>query len=195
MLGLAASLRQLPACGVVPCRQVALIGCVGSAGSVLCLITGQVLSDPVTAAAIATSQPLVAGVTGHVAGREEPAVPCPGLGPGRSRHDVTLPGMKCRLFTLRASLVRDRERRPLARTSGLLWSGIDTFDGRRFYGSPPVNLDCAASTGIEVDTHGVAIKADETMLVAELVFARADGRVERLTFPRPGITVQLVSRL
>ncbi|MFO1067769.1 MAG: DMT family transporter [Geminicoccaceae bacterium] len=70
MLALAALLRQLPRWRTVPWRQVCLLGGCGSAGSVLCLITGQSLADPVTAAAIATSQPLVAAVMGYLAGRE-----------------------------------------------------------------------------------------------------------------------------
>lgn len=70
MLALAAAFGQMPALAHVPWGAVALIGGLGSAGSVLCLISGQALSDPVTAAAIATTQPLVAAVMGYLAGRE-----------------------------------------------------------------------------------------------------------------------------
>jgi drug/metabolite transporter (DMT)-like permease len=70
MLTMAFVFRQLPTGRTVPWRTVACLGGFGTAASVLCLISGQALSDPVTAAAIATLQPVAAALLGFFAGRE-----------------------------------------------------------------------------------------------------------------------------
>lgn len=70
MLVMAFLSRQLPIVGTLPWRDIVLLGGLGVAVSVLCLITGQALSDPVTASAIATMQPVAAVLIGYASGRE-----------------------------------------------------------------------------------------------------------------------------
>lgn len=70
MLVMAVLFRQLPTGKIVPWRTIVLLGGFGTAASVLCLIAGQALSDPVTAAAIATMQPVAAALLGFFGGRE-----------------------------------------------------------------------------------------------------------------------------
>jgi drug/metabolite transporter (DMT)-like permease len=70
MLGMAFLSQQLPAARALPWRDIALLGGLGVATSVLCLLAGQALSDPVTASAIATMQPVAAALIGYASGRE-----------------------------------------------------------------------------------------------------------------------------
>ncbi|HMR29415.1 MAG TPA: DMT family transporter [Geminicoccaceae bacterium] len=70
MLVMAFMSRQLPAARALPWRDICLLGGLGVAVSVLCLLAGQALSDPVTASAIATMQPVAALLIGYASGRE-----------------------------------------------------------------------------------------------------------------------------
>lgn len=70
MLAMAVMTRQLPPLSTLPWRDIALLGGLGVAVSVLCLLGGQALSDPVTASAIATMQPVAAALIGYAGGRE-----------------------------------------------------------------------------------------------------------------------------
>lgn len=70
MLAMAFMARQLPTGRPLPWRDICLLGGLGVAVSVLCLLAGQALSDPVTASAIATMQPVAALVIGYASGRE-----------------------------------------------------------------------------------------------------------------------------
>lgn len=70
MLAMALMTRQLPTGRSLPWRDICLLGGLGVAVSVLCLLAGQALSDPVTASAIATMQPVAAAVIGYASGRE-----------------------------------------------------------------------------------------------------------------------------
>ena len=55
MLVMAVISRQLPVPRALPWRDIAMLGGLGVAVSVLCLLAGQALSDDVTASAIARS--------------------------------------------------------------------------------------------------------------------------------------------
>lgn len=70
MLTMAFLSRQLPVPRALPWRDIVLLGGIGVAVSVLCLLAGQALSDPVTASAIATMQPVAAALIGYASGRE-----------------------------------------------------------------------------------------------------------------------------
>ena len=70
MLVMAFLSRQLPTARALPWRDICLLGGLGVAVSVLCLLAGQALSDPVTASAIATMQPVAALLIGYASGRE-----------------------------------------------------------------------------------------------------------------------------
>jgi drug/metabolite transporter (DMT)-like permease len=128
MLALAAAFRQLPEAGTVPWRHAALIGCLGSAGSVVCLITGQALSDPVAAAAIATSQPVVAAVMGYAVGRER-------LGPGQL-VGIALAVMGALLLSpsLQAGGPGFRGGEPLLLLSVIAWTWYSRATGERLRG-------------------------------------------------------------
>lgn len=99
-----------------------------------------------------------------------------------------------RLTALRLTLVRRGEQRALARAAGLVWVGITGFDGRRFHGRSPLNLDPAASVGLVDGGDGLAIAADPMLAAARLAFLDTDGRGrdETLAFAKPGMSARLI---
>ncbi len=99
------------------------------------------------------------------------------------------------LYQLRLRLVREGERRAVARTSALVWIGLDSFDGARFHGRRPRNLDAERSRNIQCDEDGIVIAAPPTDPWSRLVFDDVDGRGRNieLVFPRPGVNAALVS--
>jgi hypothetical protein len=105
--------------------------------------------------------------------------------------DDVEPGLR----KLRLALVRRGEWRALARIAGLVWIGLEGFDGSRFRGSLPANLDEQLSRNVRRDASGITIVAPPADPLSRLVFRDVDGRGEQieLVLMRPGVNTALVS--
>lgn len=108
---------------------------------------------------------------------------------GRGEADLApaLGALGPRLARCRIALVRAGERRALARTSLLLWNGLQRVEDGRFVGPVPTNLDRASSREIVVGPEGITLRRDRPYAMALLVFDKLGDRGAKLSLGVPPV--------
>lgn len=90
-------------------------------------------------------------------------------GEGEASLEPALSALPAQLSACRFALVREGERRALARARALVWNGLERVEDGRFFGAVPENLDRSRSREIVIDERGVALRRDRSYEGASLL--------------------------